>query len=193
MSTCPRLARLDETIRFLQTIFRFVTRLEALCLQVGVLGIAALTIATVVLRMSTGTSLLFAGELNRFLIVWVTFLGIGYAAGTGRHIRMTAIHDALRGRARKAMMLTVTALTAAMLLWLAWLSLAHVLGTVRTLGAVSPVLQVPLYLVYLAAPVGLALGAIQYLLAFARNLTSPEVYLAFGMRDEHAPPPVADA
>jgi len=46
---------------------------------------------------------------------------------------------------------------------------------------------VPLYLVYLAAPLGLALGGVQYLFALWRNLTAPpgEVYLSFEHRDDY--------
>jgi len=178
-------------VNALYAIFRLTTRIEALCLQLGIAAIALLTISNVLLRAITGHSLIFAGELNRFLIVWITFLGIGYGASSGRHIRMTALSDALPEAARKALMLAVTALTSALLAWLTWLSLAHVLGTVRQLGAVSPVLQVPLYLVYLAAPLGLALGAVQYFLAFAQNLLSPGVYIAYGRPDEHEPTPPA--
>ena len=176
----------------LQAVFGLITRLEARCLQAGILGIAVVTIANVLLRGLTGGSLLFAGEVSRFLIVWVTFFGIGYGASTGRHIRMTALHDAMGDRARKAVMLVVTATTSALLLLLTWLSLSHVLGTVRQLGAVSPVLQVPLYLVYLAAPLGLFMGGLQYLLAFAQNLLAPGVYIAFVRLDRYDELPPAD-
>jgi TRAP-type C4-dicarboxylate transport system permease small subunit len=141
-------------MRWVSALSRAVTRLEELCLAWGILAIAALTITNVLLRAVFGQSLLFAMELSRFLIVLVTFVGIGYAAGKGRHIRMTALYDALGTRARKAIMLLITGSTAALLFALAWLSLRYVLGTVRELGAVSPVLQVPSHLPYLAAPLG---------------------------------------
>jgi TRAP-type C4-dicarboxylate transport system permease small subunit len=124
-------------------------------------------------------------ELSRFLIVWVTFAGLGYAAGKGRHIRMTALVDAMKPSARKAVMLVVTAGTSILLFALTWFALRYVLGTVRELGSVSPVLRVPRYLVYLAAPLGLFLGALQYALAFFKNLLSPEIYLSFDVLDEH--------
>lgn len=169
----------------MSAIFRVVTRLEEVCLAWGIIGIAALTIGNVLLRALTGESLLFAMELSRFLIVWVTFAGVGYAAGKGRHIRMTALVDAMGPRARKAVMLLVTGGTSILLLTLTWFALDYVLGTVRELGSVSPVLRVPRYLVYLAAPLGLFLGAIQYALAFFKNLVAPEIYLSFDTLDEH--------
>lgn len=174
------------------TVFRAITRVEALSLQLGIMGIALLTIANVVLRALTGDSVLFAGEVNRFLIVWVTFLGIGYGASTGRHIRMTAIHDALGEKARKALMLLVTAGTSVLLFALAYLAVRYVWGTVKVLGGVSPVLRVPLYWVYLAAPLGLFAGAVQYLLAFIQNLLSPGVYIAVGRLEGYEGSPPAD-
>lgn len=177
-------------MRWVGALSRAVTRLEEFCLAWGILGIALLTIANVLLRSTLGGSLLFAEEVSRFLIVFVTFVGIGYAASKGRHIRMTALYDALPERARKALMLFITAGTSALLFALTWLALRYVLGTVRELGTVSPVLRVPRYLVYLSAPLGFFLGGVQYLLAFIKNLTAPGVYVSFEKRDEYdeAPP-----
>lgn len=158
--------------------------------MVGILGIALLTIANVLVRSLLGTSLLFTEEVSRFLIVFVTFVGIGYAAGKGRHIRMTALYDALPPRGRKAVMLFITASTSLLLFGLTWLALCYTLGTARQLGAVSPVLQVPRYLIYLSAPFGFFLGGVQYLLAFLKNLSSPDVYVSFEKLDEYEDTPV---
>jgi len=176
----------------LRSVFKAITRVEEICLAGGILGIALLTIGNVLLRMTTGRSLLFAEEVSRFLIVLVTFMGIGYGASQGRHIRMTAFYDALRPRARKGVMLLITASTSALMFALAWLAFSYVLGTVRQLGAVSPVLQVPRYLVFLVAPVGLLLGAVQYLLTFVKNLRSPETWVAFDVLDGYEAAPPAD-
>lgn len=176
--------------RWMGPMFRAVTRLEEICLATGILGIALLTIANVLLRSIVGQSLLFAEEVSRFLIVFVTFVGIGYAASKGRHIRMTALYDAMPLRARKVLMLFITASTSLLLFSLTWLALRYTLGTVRELGTVSPVLRVPRYLVYLSAPFGFFLGGVQYLLAFVKNLYTSEVYLSFEKLDEYdeAPP-----
>ena len=166
-----------------EALSRLVTRLEEASLAGGILGIASLTIANVVGRVVFGQSLAFAEELSRFLIVFVTFLGIGYAAGRGRHIRMTALYDALPRRPRKALRIVITATTSALLFGLAWLGVRYCLGTMRALGSVSPVLQVPLWIVYLSAPLGFALGGVQYALALVKNLVEEDVYLSFEVKD----------
>ena len=172
-----------------ERLSRWVTKLEELCLAWGVLGMAALTIANVIGRAVFGHSLAFAEEISQFLIVFVTFLGLGYAAGKGRHIRMTALFDQLPERGRKAVMMLICGTTSLLLFYLAYLGVSYSLTTVRELGSVSPALRVPLWIVYLAAPLGFVLGGIQYALALYRNATSDGVWLSFETKDEMDGPP----
>lgn len=167
-------------------VFRVVQRVEEFVVAWGILVIAGLTVANVFSRTLLGASLAFAEELSQFCIVLVTFVGVGYAVSQARHIRMTALYDQLGAAPRKALRVVICASTAALLFVLAWYAMRYA-ATVRALGTVSPTLQVPLYLVYLAAPLGLALGGVQYLFALWRNLTAPpgEVYLSFEHRDDY--------
>lgn len=164
-------------------VFRVLRRAEELVLAWGIIGIAALSVANVCCR-SIGFSLPFTEELSQFFIIGVTFVGLSYAAGLGRHIRMTAIYDQLSRSWRKAIMIVIHSATAAMMFVLAWYSVDYI-ETVRFLESVSPVLQVPLWCVYCFVPLGLGLSAIQYALAVIRNLTSPDVYISFEQQDEY--------
>lgn len=152
---------------------RAVARLEEACLAGSILGIAGLTIGNVVGRTLFDHSLAFADEISRFLIVVVTFLGVGYAASRGRHIRMTALFDQLPAARQAQLSKLIHATTAGLLLYFAYLGLRYALGTLRALGSVSPVLEVPLWIVALVAPLGLALGAIQYALRAADDGLAP--------------------
>jgi TRAP-type C4-dicarboxylate transport system permease small subunit len=155
--------------RLLGALSTFVTRLEEACLAGGIAGIAALTIANVLGRTLFGTSLAFAEEVSGFLIVFVTFLGIGYAAARRRHIRMTVLSELLPENASRRLDRVVAMTTAALLFVLTYLGLSYALGTMRTLGSVSPVLGVPLWIVFLSAPLGFFLGGVQYLLIALRG------------------------
>lgn len=170
-------------------VFRGVQRVEELVVAWGILAIAGLTVANVVSRSLFDASLAFAEELSQFCIVLVTFVGLGYAVSQARHIRMTALYDQLAPGPRKVVRVVICASTALLLFLLAWYALRYA-ETVRALGTVSPTLQVPLFLVYLAAPLGLALGGVQYLFALWRNLSAPpgEVYLSFEHRDDYEEP-----
>lgn len=176
----------------LARIFRVVTKLEELCLAWGMIGIAALTIANVFARSVLGHSLTFAEEISQFLIVFVTFVGLGYGVSQGRHIRMTALYDQLPERGRKATMAFIALSTSALMFYLTYLSVDYVLGTVRVLGTVSPALQVPLWIVYLSAPLGFFLAGIQYGMTFLKNLIAEDVWISFEKRDEYDEAPPAD-
>lgn len=175
---------LKAIIRGLMALDRAITAVEKWSLVIGVLGMAAVSVGNVFMRNVLGESLVFADELNQVLIILVTFIGVGYAAREGRHIRMTAIYDQLGRRAKKVMMIIIASITAALLFILAVFSASYVIH-VHQVSQVTPALGIPLYLVYLVAPVGLTLGGVQYVLTIIRNLVEPEVYISFDRKDEY--------
>ena len=144
----------------------------------GILVIALLTIANVFCRTFLGFSVAFAEEVSQFLIVMVTFVGLSYGASQGRHIRMTALYDELPDGPKRVLTIFICFSTSALLFFLAGYAVSYCF-TVGTLGTVSPVLQIPLAWVYLSAPLGLTLAALQYLLSGIKNCTSKETYLSY--------------
>lgn len=165
----------------MRRLFLIIQRIEATILAGSVIAMAAITIVNVFARNLLRRNLAAAEELNQFLIVVICFVGLSYAASRGRHIRMTALYDQLGPRARKTLMIVISATTAGLMFLLGWFALSYAWSVDR----VSPVLGVPLYLVYLAAPLGMFLGGVQYLLTLVRNLTSGDVYIAFDHPDRY--------
>ncbi|MEX0819607.1 MAG: TRAP transporter small permease [Pirellulaceae bacterium] len=170
---------------------RAIQRVEEAVLSGAILVIAGLTILNVICRSVFGFSLAFTEEVSQFCIIIVCFVGLGYAASKGRHIRMTAIYDQLPPATRKVFMVVITISTALLMFTLSWYALRYVV-TVHELGGIYPALRVPFYLVYAIAPVGLFLAGVQYGLAAVRNLISKDIYLSFEMKDEYAHPVTPD-
>lgn len=171
----------------LGSIDRAITALERWLLIAGILGMTIVSIANVIMRNGFGRSLTFADELNQALIVLVTFIGIGYAARAGRHIRMTAFYDQLPDQARRWLMAAIALTTAIALGMLSLYAVDYVLHMCNT-GSVTPSLEIPLYIIYLVVPTGLGLGALQYLLTAVRNVTADTTYLSWSKRDEYEKP-----
>jgi len=96
----------------LGTVDSLISRIESFALAAGVLLMAVNTMTNVVGRFVFQYSIFFSGELNRILIILITFAGISYAARQGRHIRMSAIYDTLPVGPRKALMIVITLITA---------------------------------------------------------------------------------
>lgn len=161
----------------LHVIDRIVWHIEEKAVALGILALAAILVANVTLRFFN-TSLPATEELSQFLIFYITFLGTSYAARYGMHIRMSMVSDALKGPAKKALAIAISAGTAAMMFYLAWLSLKYVLR-IASLHRVSPILQIPVQYVWIIMPTGLFLTGIQYTLALGRNLTAKGAWISY--------------
>lgn len=170
---------------FLGRIDLYISKIEAFMLATGVLLMALNTCVNVIARFVFQQGFFFSGEINRILIVLITFAGIGYAARHGRHIRMSALYDTLPVGGRKALMIVIALFTSAVMFFLCY----HSYGYIETLyerGRVLPALGIKIWTIYVWAPVGFAITGIQYLLTAIKNFTSKDVYLSTGVVDGYA-------
>ncbi|GAA0560868.1 TRAP transporter small permease [Halomonas salifodinae] len=167
---------------FLGTIDTFISKVEAVILALGVLLMATNTVANVIARFVFGDSIFFSGEINRILIIMITFAGIGYAARHGRHIRMSAIYDALPVGGRKVLMITIAFFTSLAMFFLCYYSIVYILD-LQSKGRVLPALGFPIWTIYVWVPLGFLITGIQYLLTAIKNLVSRDVYLSTGVVD----------
>lgn len=154
-----------------------ISRIESVLLATGVLLMAANTVANVVGRFVFQQSIFFSEELNRILIILITFAGISYAARQGRHIRMSAIYDALPPAARKPLMVVIALVTAAFMFGLCWYAVGYIV-TQAGRGRVLPALQIPVWWTLVWVPVGFFMTGTQYLLTAIRNVTEKDIYLS---------------
>lgn len=163
----------------------FLARLEAVILGLGVLLMATNTIANVVGRFVLGQSIFFSGEINRILIIMITFAGIGYAARHGRHIRMSAIYDIFPVITRKILMITIALITSAAMFFLLYFSVLYIID-LQSKGRVLPALGFPIWTIYLWVPLGFGITGIQYFLTAIKNLREKDVYLSTAMVDGYS-------
>ncbi|MBI1493456.1 TRAP transporter small permease [Halocynthiibacter styelae] len=179
---------------FLGKIDAAIGRVEIWILSWGVILMAVNTIANVFGRYVFNQSIYFSEELNEFLIILVTFMGLGYATRKGIHIRMSAIYDALPPKIRKGLMVVIAAVTSVMMATLAWYAFEYV-QKVASRGRITPALQLPLYLTYVWVVVGLVLASFQYLLTALRNLnfSEEEIYVSYLEVDSYEDPETAAA
>lgn len=128
-------------------------------------------------------------EITEMLIVIITFVGVGYAARHARHIRMSAVYDLLSGRLRKALLITISVGTAALMFYFAYKSAQYDLALYAR-GRTSSALSIPMWVINLALPVGFSLAGIQYSLTVIRNLLSDDIYRSFREKEEYADIPL---
>lgn len=160
----------------------FISRVESWILAGGVLLMALMTCGNVIGRFGFGYSLFFAEEVNRILIVLITFAGISYAARQGRHIRMSAIYDALPFMGRKVLMTIICVVTSATMFLLFYYSLVYVYSVYDS-GRVLSSLQIGVFWAYIWVPVGLFFTGAQYALTAIKNLTEKDIYVSTNVLD----------
>jgi TRAP-type C4-dicarboxylate transport system permease small subunit len=166
----------------LNRIDSWIGRIEAFSLSAGILLMAFNTICNVFGRYLFSQSLYFSEEVNQMLMVLITFMGLGYVTRKGRHIRMSAIYDALSDQKKKLLMLLITLSAAITLFLLSYYASLYVAKVARR-GMITAALQIPMYWTLIVVPLGFFIAGLQYILAFIRNLKSTDIYLSYHALD----------
>ncbi|WP_127144099.1 TRAP transporter small permease [Pelagibacterium montanilacus] len=180
----PPPSQFGGVLKPLAFLDRGLAWLESIMLSAGVLAMAANAISNIVARFALGRSFPGTEEINQFLIILITFAGIGYAARQGRHIRMSAFYDMLSDKHRKVLMIFIALITAAAMFVLAWYSVIYVLSVYNT-GRIASATRIPVYITLIWVPIGFVVTGIQYVLTAIANLTRPDVYLSTSVIDSY--------
>ncbi|MFN2363547.1 MAG: TRAP transporter small permease [Halarsenatibacteraceae bacterium] len=159
-------------------------KIEEFIVGYGTIALAFLLIANVIDRNLFGSRLYFVDEVNTFLIIYITFVGTSYAARNGRHIRMSALSDLVPKRFEKLMMYIMTLGTFIFIGWTTWIVSKYVVDLFSS-GRQSSLLQVPLWSIWIIAPIGLGLTTIHYFMAFLKNLKEEDVWISFDEKSEY--------
>ncbi|MGM0415277.1 MAG: TRAP transporter small permease [Bacillota bacterium] len=159
-------------------------KIEEFIVGYGTIALAVLLIANIIGRNIFGYSLYFVDEINTYLIIFITFVGVSYAARNGRHIRMSAISDMVPKRFEKMMMYIMTLGTFIFMAWITLISGRYIYD-LFTSGRQSNLLMVPLWRVWIIVPIGLGLSTIHYLMAFIKNIKEEDVWISFDEKSEY--------
>lgn len=116
----------------------------------------------------------WAQEACIYMFVWMAKFGAAYGVRTGIHVGVDILAERLKGAARK----TIT--TIAMSGGVIFTAIITVIGTdfvwhIRHGGQVSPDLEMPMWIIYLAVPLGSALMCFRFIQGLHRFLTTGEI------------------
>ena len=173
---------LNPLFKAIEFIDHALSKFEVFMLGMGVLCMALVSIAAVIMRFVFNDALTIADELNMILIVVVTFAGLSYAARNGRHIRMSAIYDELPIKMRKVMMITMSLITAFFMFVLSYYSFQYIHSVFES-GRLLPALNIPAFIIYLWVPIGFGVTGLQYAFTVVKNIIEEDIYLSTKVRD----------
>jgi TRAP-type C4-dicarboxylate transport system permease small subunit len=147
----------------LSTFDRLLIRLNRWAVILILAAMAVMVFANVALRFLTDHSILWVEEVSRYLMIWLTFLGAPVVLRYGGHVGIDTLQNALPRHAawiRLAIFVLLLTFFATML----WLGVRY---SMVTWGQTTPVMQIPIGVVYLAMPIGFALMIVHLVLMMA--------------------------
>ena len=134
-------------------------------LIVLLLAMAIIIFSNVVLRYSTGDSIIWAEEVARHMMIWVAFLGAGLALRFGGHVAIDNLHRAVSTRTARVLRSVVVLGLSLFFIFMAVASSDYMW---RTRFQSTAATDIPISFIYAAMPVGFVLMLI-HLLLIARN------------------------
>ncbi len=164
-------------------VFRFglrLTRLTESIAAVLLVAVLLMNLGQVFWRYALVDPLSWSEESMRYSTVWMVFLAGSAALFRGEHMSVDIFADLRAPRLRRAIRLTVLGLIALFCLILIWEGMPAAILNIRQM---SPAMQIPMIIPYIAVPVGGLLMLIKVLCLMAL----PEAYMLREMREENEP------
>jgi TRAP-type C4-dicarboxylate transport system permease small subunit len=160
-----------------------VNSLEVSILVTCVAALAVLLIANVFAR-TFFSSLYFAEEISRFLVMLITFTGVSYGVRKARHIRMGAFLDAMPPKMEKTFIMIIC-LISAVVMGIMCIASWEYLTNAMAKGHMTPALRVPKWTFYVIMPIGFGLAAIQYFRTIIKNFTEIDPWQSPDQQSEY--------
>ena len=130
-------------------------------LIVLLLAMAIIIFSNVVLRYTTGDSIIWAEEVARHMMIWVAFLGAGLALRFGGHVAIDSLHRAVSLRAARVLRAVVVLGLSVFFIFMTVASSDYVW---RTRFQSTAATDIPISFIYAAMPVGFVLMLVHLLL-----------------------------
>lgn len=132
----------------------------------GALFCAALVVLTINVffrRIPQFPALDWAEEFMRYCSVWITFVGMSLCAEDDLHVGVDIVYQMSPTLLKKVLKIICMLAACAFCAVFTYASGKYVMMALG-FGTTSPVMRVPMWIIYMAMPVGAALSTIQYFL-----------------------------
>jgi len=154
---------------------RILNRLEEVLIASFMAAATLITFAAVVMRYVGGTGISWAHELTIYLFIWMAKFGAAYGVRTGIHIGVDFVVNAVRPSLKRvliilSMLLGVMFTGVIAFFGARWVIFIH--GTAQT----SPDLEWPMWIIYLAIPLGSGLMCYRFIQALTLFITTGQLH-----------------
>jgi TRAP-type C4-dicarboxylate transport system permease small subunit len=152
-------------------VWNFLLDLDQKASGILFVVIMVLLFLQVVTRYVLGHSFTWTEELSVILFVWMTYFGISSAVTHRKHLRVSALLNAVPFKVRKGMLITDNVIFMVVCVYLIF----PMLQLIRSLGAArTPILRIPKAVSYWLIPVAMVITCIKLVLDTIRLIHEDE-------------------
>lgn len=126
----------------------------------------------VILRYVFSYSIIWVEEFARYSIVWFVFLGASLAVREGKHASVDVLIRLLPPRAQKFFDVLDILISILFALVIAWFGFRMVVR-IQQIGNITPALRIPMYIPYLAIPIGALMMTWRFLEKLVERIKAP--------------------
>lgn len=140
---------------------------------ISLTAVSVIIFGQVVSRYGFNYTPIWSEELARFLIVWSIFIGVSIGVRNNQHIGVDAIIRFLPHRLKVAAEVLLNLIGVVVLGVLVYTSIEFIQHTME-FEQLSPAMRIPMYIPYIAMPVGLSLSIIHFIHNITKLFTIPD-------------------
>lgn len=163
-------------MRFLRLLDNFSQRLERGFLGGAIIFSSLLLFLNVIMRYIFLYPIYWAEELSRYLMVWMIFVGASQVTIKGGHVAVDIVPRLLPKKINMILGLLVNLVCILFSIVLAYFAYKQMIR-VKIAGQISPAMELPMWIAYLAIPFGTVLMLIRYIQQLSLRSRKKELYL----------------
>jgi len=146
---------------------RMLDRMEEWIILSFMAAATLVTFVSVALRYMLGTGFTWSTELTIYLFIWMAKFGAAYGVRTGIHVGVDYVVNKLEGAKQRFLVITGICLGIIFTGVIAFLGARWVIFIYGT-GQISPDLEWPMWIIYLAIPLGSGLMCYRFIQSLTR-------------------------
>lgn len=171
-------------MKYLIRVDKFLRNIESVMVAIGILSATLIIFLNVILRYIFKNSLTWGEEFSRYIMIWLTFVGSSLCVRDNVHVNMDILLNKLPYVARRFLLIFIYGGSALVTGYLAYLGYS-IMDQIRLSGQVSSAMEMlPIWIVYLAVPIGSLLMSINYTHLLALNIFNKNPIRTIGGRDQ---------
>lgn len=174
--------RTNETRTPVRTSERLFVDLNKWVVIVLLAAMSLIVFANVTLRYLSNFSIVWAEEVSRYLMIWMTFMGAGLVLRHGGHVAITNLHDWVTPSVARRLRVCVALILFAFFAMMMWIGYDYMSRMGRQL---TPATRLPFSYIYAAMPIGFLLLSIHLLLVIRSFVAGERIDHADGA-EKHA-------